>query len=97
MQFITVDCWLIPETISKGTLCATIRNRRSQLKGAWLIFIDGSPVTTMADVNSALNMSLHSSNPCCMLLSSHSKIWYGLTNEDIPQITLDQLNPWLLF
>ncbi len=95
MQFIRADGWLILETILKGTPCAKIRNWWSRLKGAWLIYINGSPVSNVADVNSALNKSLHLGNPDCMLLFSHPENRCNLTNEGIPQITLDQLNPQL--
>ncbi len=97
MRFITVDSQHILETISKGTPCAKIRNWRSQLKGAWLISIDGSPISTVAEVNSALDKSLCSDNPCCTLLFPPPEIRHGLMNEGIPQITLDQLNLRLLF
>jgi hypothetical protein len=97
MQFITVDGQLNIKIISKGTPCAKIREWRSQLQAAWLISIDGSPVSTVAEVNSALEKSLRSDNPRCTLLFSHPEIRHGLTNKGISQITLDQLNPWLLF
>jgi hypothetical protein len=96
MQFIMVDRQLILEIISKGTLCAKIRNWRSQLKGAWLISINGSPVSTVAEVNSALDKSLRSENSHCTLLFSHPKIRHGLMNKGIPQITLDLFDSFQL-
>jgi hypothetical protein len=97
LRFPTIDNRLILDHTSPETPCTKIRNWRSRLKHAWLISIDGTPVDTVEDVNSALHSAFVAGRPTCVLLFSHPEIRHGLTNEGIPQVLLDQLNPRLLF
>jgi hypothetical protein len=94
LQFRTIGDCLILGSIAKGSPCAKLKDWQSRLKGAWLIQVGGMDIHTVADVNEAFNAS---GLFTCTLLFSHPKVCHGLTNEGIPQVMLDQLNPRLLF
>ena len=49
------------------------------------------------DVETALLQLATAGATTCNLLFSHSEIKHGLTNEGIPQVNIDQLNPCLSF
>ncbi len=93
MHFRTIGDRLILDSIAKGSSCAKLKDWQSCLKGAWLIWVDGMDVHTVADDNEALNACLASRSFTCTLLFSHPEVHHGLTNEGIPQVMLDQLNP----
>jgi hypothetical protein len=97
MHFRTIGDRLILDSIAKGLPCAKSKDWQSRLKGAWLIRVDGMDVNTVAEINEALNVCLASGSFTCTLLFSHPEVRHGLTNEGIPQVMLDQLNPQLLF
>ncbi len=97
MRFVTIDDHLILDTITKETSCAKIRNWCTCLKGAWLISVDDTPVCSVAAVNSALDKCHSYGAHWCIMLFLHPDVCHGLTNKGIPQVTLDQLNPRLLF
>jgi hypothetical protein len=97
MHFLTLDGRLILKMITKGTPLAKIQDWHTRLKGEWLISVDGTPVNSVAEVNSALDKCHSSGAHRCVLLFSHPDVHHGLTNKGIPQVTRDQLNPWLLF
>ena len=83
--------------MAKGSPCDKLKDWRSRLKGAWLISVNGIPVQSVADINTIFNNCLTSGIRECTLLFSHPYIRHGLTNEGIPQISLDQINPRRLF
>ena len=88
---------LILADIAKGTLAAKIPRWRSRLRGAWLREIGGSEVTTESDVRQTLATIRSDNRKSCWLTFSHPEIAHGLTNDGIPQINVDQLNPRHLF
>ncbi len=97
MHFFTEGDCLILQHMAKGLLCTKIRNWRSRLKGAWLISLNDRPVLSVKDINEIFEECLTSGSPQCTLLFSHPDVRHGLTNEGIPQISLDQLNPRMMF
>ena len=64
---------------------------------AWLRKIDDIEVTSITDVKAALLTLSRQSWPTCLLTFSHPEIKYGLTNDGIPQLNVDQLNPRNMF
>jgi hypothetical protein len=97
MHFIIEDNRLMLHNMAKGSPCAKLKDWRSRLKGARLISVNGIPVQSVADINTIFNDCLTSGIRECTLLFSHLYIRHGLTNEGIPQISLDQINPRRLF
>jgi hypothetical protein len=97
LQVHTIGDRLILGSITKGSLCSKLKDWCSRLKGAWLIRLDNINVHTLADINVAFNVCLTSGSHTCTLLFFHPEVHHGLTNKGIPQVTLDQLNPHLLF
>jgi hypothetical protein len=93
MHFIIEDNRLMLHNMAKGSPCAKLKDWRSRLKGAWLISVNGIPVQLVAVINTIFNDCLTSGIRECTLLFSHPYIRHGLTNEGIPQISLDQINP----
>ena len=100
LRLTTTNSRLILDTIDKSTPCARIPRWRSRLKGAWLIQVGDTRVSTLDQVKQTFR-DIHSSTTPppdnCTLLFSHPEMKHGLTNEGIPQVNLDQLNPRLAF
>ncbi len=97
LQFHTIGDCLILGSIAMGSPYSKLKDWHSHLKGAWLIWVDNVNVHTLADINAAFDACLASGSHTCTLLFSHPEVHHGLTNKGIPQVTLDQLNPPLLF
>jgi hypothetical protein len=100
IRFITKHGQLILLSMDPGTPGAHIDKWCTQLGGAWLILIDGHPVSTVADAQCEI-LNAYRSNPLsCMLLFSHPKVTPDILNRGIPvmskdnftQYTHDQLN-----
>lgn len=95
MRFKIINDRLILETIDKSTPCARIPRWRSRLKGAWLIKVGDVFIHSLADVHKAFEDLVVAKEESTTLLFSHPEIKHGLTNEGIPQVSIDQLNPRL--
>ncbi len=52
---------------------------------------------SLQDVQQSLAALIASGAPFCTLIFSHPEIRHGLTNDGIPQVNIDQLNPKTLF
>ncbi len=96
MHFFTEGEHLMLQHLANGLPCAKIRDWCSQLKGAWLISVNDSPVLSVKDIHSIFDKCFTSGSPHCTLLFSHPDVHHGLTNEGIPQISLDQLDPRMM-
>ena len=59
--------------------------------------VNGVDVRSTADVSNALIDATRQGYSSCALLFAQPEIQHGLTNEGIPQVNIDQLNPWLSF
>ena len=53
-------------------------------------------ITCLGDIKEFAQLDL-AKTPLCILVFSHPDIAHGLTNDGIPQVNLDQLNPCLNF
>jgi hypothetical protein len=97
MHFTREGNRLILQHMTQGSPCARLRDWCSGLKGAWLISVNEQAVLSVQDINKIINECLTSGSPQCTLLFSHPDIRHDLTNKGIPQISLDQLNPRMMF
>ena len=79
--------------IKPGTCAAKIPRWRSECRGAWLKAINGKTVETLQDVNEAFEALLSEKAKTCEITLAHPEIKHGLTEDGIPQVNLDQLNP----
>lgn len=79
--------------IKPGTCAAMIPRWRSECRGAWLKAINGKTVETVQDVNDAFEALLAEKAKTCEITLAHPEIKHGLTEDGIPQVNLDQLNP----
>jgi hypothetical protein len=79
--------------ILPGTPCAKIPCWRTRLRHTWLTRINDIDVSTAAHVATVLAALPVTSRGLCHLLLHSTDLQDGLSNEGIPQITLDQLNP----
>ena len=75
-----------------STPAARIRAWRSRLRDAWLIAVDGAPVSSVRDLEAELLRAKQNDRTSCRLLFAHSAIRDGLVEEGIPQVNVDQLN-----
>jgi hypothetical protein len=59
--------------------------------------VNNHPVSSAKDINDIFDDCLTSGLSQCTLLFVHLYICHGLTNEGIPQVSIDQLNPRMMF
>jgi hypothetical protein len=97
MKFITVNGCLILQHIDKGTLTIRIPCWQSESKGAWLRDINSHPITMLNNIFWYLDQFSTLPSQSCILTFSRPKIPHGLSNDGIPQVNIDQLNPCNLF
>ena len=90
MKFTVVNGQLILQHIEKSTLASKIPCWCSELCGAWLRQIGNEKIHSLNNVHQFL---ITSGAPCCTLIFSHPEIRHGLTNDGIPQVNIDQINP----
>ena len=93
LKFRTINGRLILEHIEKSTIASKIPRWRSTLKGAWLRQINSTIINTLQDVHQAVAAIEMSGDKSCVLTFSHPEIQHGLSNDGIPQVNIDQLNP----
>jgi hypothetical protein len=97
MKFTVVNGRLILQHIEKSTLASKIPCWCSELHGAWLQQIGDEKIHSLNNVHQSLASLIASGAPSCTLIFSHPEIRHGLTNDSIPQVNIDQLNPKTLF
>jgi hypothetical protein len=100
LSLLQQDNRLILTSMVPSTPGARIAQWRTRLQGAWLLSVDGTPVTTLSDVQQTFHdLSLRQASKC-ILLFAHPEISHGLSNKGIPllhrdqisQLNIDQLN-----
>jgi hypothetical protein len=78
---------MVPST--PGTRIAQWRNR---LQGAWLFSVNGTPVTTLLDVQQTFHdLSLWQAAKC-ILFFAHPEISHVLSNKGKPLLHRDQIS-----
>ncbi len=97
LKFTVENEWLILKHIEKSTLASKIPWWRSTLHGAWLRQVGDVTIQSLQDVQQSLTALIASGAPFCTLIFSHPEIRHGLTNDGIPQVNIDQLDPKTLF
>jgi hypothetical protein len=86
--------------MAPGTPSARIPRWRTQLRGAWLIAIDGTNISTLTDAQSIFRCLSNANSRGCTLLFSHPEITPDISLSGLPimskndfsQLTHDQLN-----
>ncbi len=79
--------------ILPGTPCAKIPQWRTRMRNTCIREVNGFPVSSSSDVMAALASLPTTPRGRCTLVLSSPELRDGLTNEGIPQVILDQLNP----
>ena len=69
-----VDDRMILVSIKESNPFAKLPRWRSRLRGAWLIRIDDTPITSMGDIVRALASSGDKPGSQCILLFSHPEV-----------------------
>ena len=78
--------------MQKSTPAAKIRAWRSRLRGARILEVEGTPVSTIDELSKALLHLKDKGATKCSILMAHSAIRDGLVETGIPQVNIDQLN-----
>jgi hypothetical protein len=86
------DGKLILTGMTPSTPGAKIRAWRSRLRGARILAIDSTPVSTVDDIKNALLSLAALGSKKCSILMAHSALRDGLVETGIPQVNVDQLN-----
>jgi len=97
MEFTVTDGRLRLRNIVPSSPAAKLPAWRSRLRGAWLVKVDGTPLSSPATLEATLRRLAASGKDSCQLLFAHPEVAQGLTNEGIPQVNLDQMNPRHMF
>jgi hypothetical protein len=100
LNFVEIDQRLFLASIDPGTPGAHIPWWRTRICGAWLIKIDGTRVSTIADVMTIFCRLSTTNFRGCSLLFSHPKITPDISSTGLPimsksdfsQLTHNQLN-----
>jgi hypothetical protein len=99
MRLLEKDGRLILASIDADTPAARIERWHTHLHGAWLVSIEGNPVSTIAEVEAVFTCPHTRPHPCTLVFS-HPEISPNISNKGLPisskdnfsQFTHDQLN-----
>jgi hypothetical protein len=97
------DNRILLASMAPGTPGARIARWRTCIRGAWLIQVDGTPVTSMSDAKAVFTRLSCSNSPRCTLQFSHPEVNPDISNKGLPvmskldfsQFTHNQLNNWI--
>jgi hypothetical protein len=103
LRFIVKDGWLILSSIDASTPSAQIDTWHSRLRGAWLISIDNTPISSITAAQSVFSQLSKDSASSCILTFTHPDFSPGISHNGLPiisqddftQLTHDQLNNWI--
>ena len=88
---------LIVTDMAKSTPAHRIPRWRTRVRGAWLQRVGDKEILTLDNAVRAFADIKTAGTKSCLLTLSHPEIQHGLTNEGIPQVNVDQLNPRYMF
>ncbi len=99
MRLLEKDGRLVLTSIDASTPAARIDRWRTHVWGAWLVSINGTPVSTIVEAEGVFTRLQTSSHPC-ILVFSHPETSPDISNKGLPiiskedflQFTHDQLN-----
>ena len=91
---------LLLASMAPGTPGARIARWRTRIRGAWLIQVDDTPVTSISEAKAVFTRLSLSNSPRCTLRFSHPEVNPDISNKGLPvmsksdfsQFTHDQLN-----
>jgi hypothetical protein len=92
LECILKDNKLILTGMTPSSPAAKIRAWRSRIRGARLLEIESTPVSSIDDITTCLLRLAATGSKQCRLLFAHSALRDGLVETGIPQINVDQLN-----
>jgi hypothetical protein len=100
LRLFTKNERLVHSGMDPSTPGEHIARWRTELQGAWLLSVDGRPVSTPNDIQRALIVASTFNPSMCSLFFSHPKVTPDISNRGIPvmsrddftQYTHDQLN-----
>ena len=84
MHFTEKDDTLLLIGMAKSTPAAKIPRWRSQMRGAYLLKVNGTTVKSIKDVESVLRTLSTEERQDCVLILSHPEIRHGLSSQGIP-------------
>ena len=98
--FFEKDNRILLASMAPGTPGARIARWRTCIHGAWLIQVDGTPVTSISDAKADFTQLSCSNSPRCTLEFYHPEVNPDISNKGLPvmsksdfsQSTHDQLN-----
>mmetsp|Transcript_32497 Transcript_32497/g.62168 ORF Transcript_32497/g.62168 Transcript_32497/m.62168 type:complete len:176 (+) Transcript_32497:201-728(+) len=91
------DSRIISTGMEKSTPAAQLPRWRTRIQGAWLRHINGTKLSTIPDVEDIIQHLHQSGATHYTLVLLYPKVSHGITNEGIPQVNIDQMNPRQLF
>jgi hypothetical protein len=92
LSLLQQDNRLILASMVPSTPGTRIARWHTRLQGAWLLSVNGTPVTTLSDVQQTFHdLSLRQAAKC-ILLFAHHEISHGLSNKGIPLLRRDQIS-----
>jgi hypothetical protein len=91
MRFLKKDGRLVLASINASTPAARIRQWRTHIRGAWLVSIDGTPVTTIAEAAAVFACPRTHSLPCTLIFS-HPKTSLDISNKGLPIMSKDDFS-----
>ena len=94
------DNRILLASMTPGTPGVRIARWQTRIRGAWLIQVDGIPVTSISDAKAVFTRLSCSNSPHCTLQFSHPEVNPDISNKGLPvmsksdfsQFTHDQLN-----
>jgi hypothetical protein len=100
LTFLHQDGQLVLASMAPSTPGARVPRWHTRLRGAWLLFINGTPVHTLADAHQVFQDLYLTHAASCTLLFAHPEISHGLSNKGLPllrrnhitQLNIDQLS-----
>ena len=99
MRLLEKDGCLVLASIDASTPTARIDHWQTHVHGAWLVSVDGTPVSTIAEAQEVFTRLQTSTHPC-ILVFSHPEMSPDISNKGLPimskedflQFTHNQLN-----
>jgi len=71
-------------SMAPGTPGAHIARWQTRIHGAWLIQVDGTPITSISDAKAVFTRLSCSNSPRCTLQFSHPKVNPDISNKGLP-------------
>ncbi len=92
LRFITKHGRLVLAAMDPGTPGAKIDKWHTQLRDAWLVLINGTPVHTVADAQAAFASFCDATAMDCTLVFSHPEISPDISNRGVPIMSKDSFS-----